>query len=348
MTALHGRLDGPADGSPLILGPSLGTALAVWDAQVFGAAPPAPADGADGTPEDHRTAQHDAADAGSGRRRPEGMPPPGTGNTDKAAPGGVPGGGAPSPDESLAGHHRVLRWDLPGHGGTPASAVPADRPGATRVADLATRVLDLADSHGLGAFNYAGVSLGGAVGLWLAVHRPERIRALAVVCSSARFGDSAPWHERAALVRREGTAPLVEQSAQRWFAPGFRERCPAVAERLLDGLRQVDPAGYAACCDALADYDLRDALRSVAAPTLVVAGRQDPATPLVHARELTDPVRGIPGARLLEVDRAAHLAQVEQPRTVTEALLTHFSADLPPTSVPPDNSDRARSTGAGR
>ncbi|MEV0970689.1 bifunctional 3-oxoadipate enol-lactonase/4-carboxymuconolactone decarboxylase PcaDC [Microtetraspora glauca] len=244
---LHHRADGPDSAPALLLGPSLGTSLSVWDPQV----------------------------------------------------------------PALARDHRVLRWDLPGHGGSP-SALPE---GAT-VADLAALVLDLADSLGVGRFHYAGISLGGAVGAWLALHHPERVSSLTMVCSSAWFGPPGGWHERAALVRAKGTAVMAETAAQRWFTPAFEG-----ADPFLDDLREVAAEGYAACCDALAAYDIRAELGRITAPTLVIGGRDDPATPPAHARELAD---GIPGATLVEVPGAAHLAGVERPEPVLAALLTHL------------------------
>ncbi|MFC1432394.1 3-oxoadipate enol-lactonase [Streptacidiphilus sp. N1-3] len=261
---LHHRSAGPAAAPPLLLGPSLGTSLAVWDPQV----------------------------------------------------------------PALARNHRVVRWDLPGHGGSPADLLPGAGAAAATVADLGRLVLDLADSLGIGRFGYAGVSLGGAVGLWLAVHHPERVASLALVCSSAQFGDPEPWLERAALVRKQGTAPLAATAPDRWFTPGHRS--PA-ADALVDDLRAADPAGYAACCDALAAYDLRSELRRVTAPTLVLAGREDRVTPPAHARELAD---GIPGATLTELAGAAHLAGVEQPAAVLAALRAQLT--------PPSLNDDAR------
>ncbi|MFB8028857.1 MULTISPECIES: 3-oxoadipate enol-lactonase [unclassified Streptomyces] len=212
----------------------------------------------------------------------------------------------------LSAAHRVVRWDLPGHGGSPAGLIG---PGA-RIADLGTLVLALADSLSLERFSYAGVSLGGAVGLWLAVHHPERVDRLAVVCSSAHFGDPGPWRERAALVRAEGLGRVAESAAGRWFTPGFTE------PRLLDDLLATDPSAYAACCDVLADYDLRPELPGVRARTLVVAGREDPATPPAHAREIAD---AVPGAALTELPHASHLAPAERPEAVREALRAHFA-----------------------
>ncbi|MFJ8107724.1 3-oxoadipate enol-lactonase [Streptomyces sp. NPDC096132] len=207
--------------------------------------------------------------------------------------------------------HRVVRYDLPGHGGSPADLIG---PGAT-MGDLAGLVLALADSLGLERFAYAGVSLGGAVGLHLALHHPERVSKLAVICSSAHFNGSRPWEERAAQVRREGLDKLAETADARWFTPGF-----TVPELVADH-RNADPDGYAACCDALGAFDLRERLAEISVPTLLIAGRQDPATPPAHLREIAD---AVPGAALVEIPGASHLAPAEQPEAVLTSMRAHF------------------------
>ncbi|HEX4817163.1 MAG TPA: 4-carboxymuconolactone decarboxylase [Nonomuraea sp.] len=230
---------------------------------------------------------------------------------------------------ALARAFRVLRFNLPGHGDSPTSITPTPvtpasgsaLPAVRTVEDLAELVLEAADAQGFESFHYAGVSIGGAIGATLAVRRPERVRSLAMICSSASFGEPGPWLDRARLVRAEGTAPLLEATAARWFAVPAAHRPAPLARALLDDLGAVAPEGYAACCDALSAYDLRDSLPAVKAPTLVVAGRDDPATPPAHARELAD---GIPGATLVELAGAAHLAVVDQPERVTSALLAHL------------------------
>ncbi|ANH94393.1 4-carboxymuconolactone decarboxylase [Streptomyces sp. SAT1] len=211
----------------------------------------------------------------------------------------------------LAASHRVVRWDLPGHGGSAAGLIG---PGAT-VADLAALVLELADALGLERFAYAGVSLGGAVGLYLAVHHPERLTSLAVICSSAHFGGARPWRERAALVRREGLAALAASAGSRWFAGDF-----TVPELIRDH-READPEAYAACCDALAAFDLTGRLSEIRTPTLLIAGRQDPATPPAHLREIAD---AVPGAALTEIPGASHLAPAQCPEAVLTALRTQL------------------------
>jgi 3-oxoadipate enol-lactonase len=206
---------------------------------------------------------------------------------------------------------RVLRYDLPGHGGAPSP------PGPYTVEGLAAGVALLLDRLRITGAAYAGVSLGGAIGTALALLDPVRVRSLVLCCTSPRFGDPGPWRERAELVRREGVEPVAATAAGRWFTPGFTGADPYVAM-----LRATDPEGYAGCCDALASFDATATLVNIAAPTLVIAGAEDgPTPPRGHADRLAE---GIPGAELVVVDGAGHLANAERPEPVTEAITAHL------------------------
>ncbi|GGU00941.1 bifunctional 3-oxoadipate enol-lactonase/4-carboxymuconolactone decarboxylase PcaDC [Streptomyces violascens] len=215
---------------------------------------------------------------------------------------------------ALAAHFNILRWDLPGHGNSPAWLPPSPRP---TLETLATLLLDLLEELRTDTFSYAGISLGGAVGTWLAAHHPDRVESLALLCTSADFGPPEPWLARADTVRTKGIGEVVDSAPSRWFTPAFD-----APEHLLADHHRVDPGSYAACCEILAGLDLRPELARITAPTLVIAGRDDVATPPSHARELAD---GIRDAQLLELPRAGHLANVEQPNHVTEALLGHLT-----------------------
>ncbi|MFD6274422.1 alpha/beta fold hydrolase [Streptomyces sp. NPDC060209] len=213
---------------------------------------------------------------------------------------------------------RVLYFDLPGHGGSSSGVLPDPEPGRTTVGHLAALVLALADHHGWDRFHYAGISLGGAIGAHLAARHPDRIASLALVCSSAHFGAAQPWNERAGLVRLKGTAPLLGTSQSRWFATADGADTP-FGRRLLGDLADTDPVGYAACCDALAGYDLRPELATIRARTLVVGGTLDAATPLEHARELAE---GIPHA-VLKTIACGHLV-AERRTALQDALTAHL------------------------
>ena len=222
----------------------------------------------------------------------------------------------------------VVAWDLPGHGASPASQAPFT------VAELAQSVIDLVDSLAPGArFHYAGVSLGGAVGLQLGITHGDRIRSLSIQCSGPKLGTPEAWEDRAETVRTHGTSVMIEGSAQRWFAAGFVEREPALASRLLDGLRDAEQFSYAHCCQALAGFDVRKQLGRIRVPLLAVAGAEDTvATPelmqgmvaAVNAgatqRSTDSNTSADPVATLETLPRVGHLAPAEAPAEVARLL----------------------------
>lgn len=214
----------------------------------------------------------------------------------------------------LAVEHRVITVDTRGHG---ASPVPD---GPYSVAELADDVLETLDGFDVARASFAGVSLGGAIGQAIALGVPERVASLALVCTSARFGDPQPWQERAATVRADGTGAIADAVVARWFTEAYAEAAPAVRNAMRDMIAATPAEGYAACCDAIAGWDSRSRLADIAAPTLVVSGEHDPATPPEHGQVLAD---GIPGARFEVVADAAHLASYQRPEIVTPLLAEH-------------------------
>lgn len=222
----------------------------------------------------------------------------------------------------LARHFRVLRFEWRGHG-VPGgqSAAP---PGAYTIAELGADVLALLNSCEVHSFGYAGVSLGGMVGLWLAANAPERVTSLAVCCSALVPLPSADsWRERVALVRSGGMDAIAGMVVPRWFTPAFVTRSPAAVSAVVGMLRGTAPEGYAGCGEAIAAMDLRPLLASVKAPTLVLSGAEDPAAPPSQGAVAA---RGIAGSRLVVVRGASHFAHYETPGPVTAALRAHFLA----------------------
>jgi 3-oxoadipate enol-lactonase/4-carboxymuconolactone decarboxylase len=218
----------------------------------------------------------------------------------------------------LRGGYHVVGWDLPGHG----RSAPA--PAAFGIAGLAKGVLELADRVRPGAtFRYAGDSVGGAVGLQLLLDAPDRIDSAVLLCTGAKIGESAGWRQRAETVRADGTQAMVAGSIERWFARGFPDREPAVADALLAALRATDPESYALVCEALATFDVRARLGEITAPVLAVAGRDDQPAPPEGLARIADGVRN---GRLVVLDGVAHLAPAERPDQVAELLDEHFQA----------------------
>jgi 3-oxoadipate enol-lactonase/4-carboxymuconolactone decarboxylase len=216
----------------------------------------------------------------------------------------------------LAKQWRVLRWDLPGHGGAPAYP-------AGSVTELAARLLATLEGLGVHRFGYAGCALGGAVGLELALRHPDRVASLALIAASPRFGTPDEFRQRGVVVRSNGLEQIARSSPERWFTGGFAAAQPAITEWAVQMVRTTDPGCYIAACEALAGFDVRAELGRIGVPTLVLAGSEDRITGPAEARTL---VAGIPDARLAVVPGASHLVPVEQPAAVTDLLVRHFSS----------------------
>jgi len=182
--------------------------------------------------------------------------------------------------------------------------------GRTSVGELAQDVVELMDASDVERASFCGLSLGGAVGMQLAVSAPDRVDRLVLACTTMRFPSG--YRERAAMVREQGTAPVVDLTLSRWFTSRFHDREP-YRQMLLDAPRDE----YASCCEAIAAWDFRD-LSEIRAPTLVVAGAEDPVTTPEQAEEIA---AGIPHARLVVLPEAAHLANVEQADAFNDVLV---------------------------
>ena len=250
---LHCVVAGPGDGPPVLLAGSLGSTLAMWDAQV-------------------------AALSARGRR--------------------------------------VIALDHRGHGRSPAP------PGPYAIEDLGGDALALMDRLGLRHAAYVGLSIGGMVGQWLAVHAPERLSALVVVCSSAHLEPADPWRERAAAVRAAGSPEIVADAVvARWFTSSWAADHPEEVVRCRAMIAATSAEGYAGCCEAIAGHDVRAGLPEVRVPTLVIGGAQDLSIPAEHSVAIA---AAVPGARLEILDPAAHLPSIERADAVTSLIDDHL------------------------
>jgi 3-oxoadipate enol-lactonase len=224
---------------------------------------------------------------------------------------------------ALGDSFEVVGWDLPGHG----RSVPATAPFS--VADLARSVASVArsllreDPVGRRCW-YAGVSVGGAVGLELSLGDGP-FEAVVAISAAASIGEPSAWHERAGLVRRSGTPVMVEGSAKRWFAPGFIDRNPRSAASLLNSLWKADAESYAKACEALAAYDLRARVGAAHVPVLFLPGAHDQVVTVEDATRSADAVTG---AKVHVLDSCGHLGSVEDPVAVAEVLTDFFTHDL--------------------
>jgi 3-oxoadipate enol-lactonase len=214
----------------------------------------------------------------------------------------------------LSQQFRLISFDHRGHGG---SEVP-DPP--YQVADLGDDVLAMLDGLGVERFSFAGLSLGGMVGIWLAANAAHRVDRLALLCTSAALGAPDAWLTRAAAVRSDGMGSIADAVVGRWFTPGFPAEHPDVVARHRAMLVATPVEGYARCCEAIAVMDQLEDLARIEAPTLVIGAQQDTAIPPAHSETLA---AGIRSSRLEVIDDAAHLASVEQRAAITRLLVDH-------------------------
>ncbi|WP_227997512.1 3-oxoadipate enol-lactonase [Nocardia australiensis] len=217
----------------------------------------------------------------------------------------------------LEARFRVICYDTRGHGDSPIPSGPCS------IDDLADDVIALLDRLDVTSCHFVGLSLGGMTVMRIASRNPERVQRMAVLCTGVQLPPRSGWTDRAALVRSSGAAAVAATVVGRWFTPEYLDTHPDRRAYYEKMVAATSAEGYAACCEAIADLDLRHDLPSIQAPTLAIAGADDIATPPAKLEEI---VAGVPDARLLVVPNSAHLANAQQPQTITPALIAHLEA----------------------
>jgi len=219
--------------------------------------------------------------------------------------------------EDLLPHFQILRYDTRGHG---ASDAPE---GDYTIDQLGNDLLGLVDALGISRFAFCGLSMGGAVGQWLARRAPERLTSLILANTSPRFGPRENWQTRIRAVLDGGMEAIVPLAMQRFFCQQALSRNCVYLEGVKSVLLGTNPIGYAGCCAVLRDFDSEAWLSEIRVPTLVIAGDGDISTPWEGHGDVL--AREIPGARSVRLP-AAHLSNLECPRSFTAALLEFLQA----------------------
>lgn len=215
----------------------------------------------------------------------------------------------------LSTEFRCIRYDTRGHGQSTRARAPFE------IADLAGDVIAILDNLKVRQAHFVGLSLGGMTGQALAHDHGERLRSLVLMATSAFMPPPSAWLERAARVRSEGMASILEATLPRWFTPAFRESHAGWVRKIADELISLHADGYAACCEAIAAMDLRPLLSGLNVPTAILAGVEDPATPVSMLEELH---QKIPRSKLTLVRNAAHLLAVEQHEEAARQIRKHI------------------------
>ena len=213
---------------------------------------------------------------------------------------------------TLAAKYLVVRFDMPGHGQSP---VPAEN---FTLEDVAVALVAKADELGVEKFDYAGVSVSGAVALALAYKFPERVKHSVVVCSGPFFGGPEMWNTRIEQVQQGGTASLIPALPPRWFSDDFIAKDPAAVKRILDMVVATDDSSYIKTCEALGNFDARPYLSAIAVPLLVISGEIDPGSPPAVGAHIT---KDAPHSQQVVMSGASHIAVVEKPIEVAKAMV---------------------------
>jgi len=221
---------------------------------------------------------------------------------------------------ALRDEFRILRYDTRGHG---LSAVP---PGPYSQEQLGNDVLVLLDAVEIRHAHFCGLSMGGQAGIWLGATAPDRFARLILCDTAAHIGNPEIWNARIAAIRAGGMPAIVSGAIERWFTPKFIVQSPEVVACVRRMILDTPPQGYIACCEAIRDADLTAQASRVLAPTLVISGAHDPATPPAQGRSLASMIRG---ARYLELD-ASHLSNIEAASQFTSAVLEFLSGAAVP------------------
>jgi 3-oxoadipate enol-lactonase len=213
---------------------------------------------------------------------------------------------------------RVIRYDTRGHG---RSGVP---PGSYTIDQLGRDALAVLDAAGVDRAHICGLSLGGLTAMWLGIHAPHRIVSLILSSTAPRIGTTEGWNDRIQQVRTVGLGAVADATMQRWFTETFRQRHPDIVSRHRAMVASCHPDGYVGCCAAIRDADLREAIRGIDAPALVIAGTSDPVTTPDHGREMR---AGIARSRMVTLE-AAHLSNVERADEFNATVLDFLEGGL--------------------
>ncbi|MBB4934294.1 3-oxoadipate enol-lactonase [Lipingzhangella halophila] len=212
--------------------------------------------------------------------------------------------------------NRILRINHRGHGTSPAPEGPYT------VAELVEDILALLERLGLERLSIVGFGLGGMLATWLASTAPDRVNRLALVAATARTPPVHRWRDIGSRARKDGMAAVSAEVTTSWFTPPWADERPDIVARMVEEFEAVEAAGYAGCCDAVADQDQRGSLARVRAPAVVLSAAHDPLLPPGHGRRLAN---GISGARFEVVPGAAHMVGIERSDRVNELLMGHVA-----------------------
>jgi 3-oxoadipate enol-lactonase len=220
---------------------------------------------------------------------------------------------------ALTGRYQVLRYDLRGHGGSDAPA------GAYSFEMLAADVAALLGALEISRCHFVGLSIGGMIGQALGIKRQAEIVSLALCATASRVPPEIHpvWDERMQQVRTQGMASMTKSTLDRWFTAEYCSRQQTEVTRIAAMIASTPVNGYVGCASAIKTLNFAGQLNQIAVPTLLMVGRQDPGTPVLASEVIQ---REIPGSKLVILENAMHLCNIEQADAFNRALLDFLPA----------------------
>ncbi len=208
--------------------------------------------------------------------------------------------------------YRLLRFDTRGHG---KSSVP---PGPYSIEAISEDAVGLMDILGLKQVHFCGLSMGGMIGQYLGAKHPERFISLALCSTTAHMPPRELWDERIQTARSKGMTALAGGTIDRWFTKSGQKNLPTLVEKIRNMILNTPVEGFCACCAAIQNMDLRDKVRTISVPTLIVAGEHDPSIPASGPGSIHEL---LPAAKRKVIPDAAHLVNAEQAEVFNRTLL---------------------------
>jgi len=220
--------------------------------------------------------------------------------------------------EALSSRYELIRYDARGHGKSTTGAQTE-----VTLEQLANDALAVLDACGIARAHVCGLSLGGMTSMQIALQAPDRVLKLVLSNTTTYMPPRETWQSRIETVAKQGMEPLADGTMERWFTPQFRAQSPDQVARVREMFVATDPKGYAACCAAIRDMDLREQIGSITAKTMVIAGLRDSGTPVaqaehIHAKIAESTLVTLDAAHLSNIERAAEYTAVLQDFLLTE------------------------------
>jgi 3-oxoadipate enol-lactonase len=207
---------------------------------------------------------------------------------------------------ALIDEYRVLRYDTRGHGQTSVTSGPYS------IGQLADDAVGLLDALEIDRAHILGLSMGGMIAQQIGARYPERVLSLLLCDTASEMPPRSMWEERLATARTQGMPGLVDAVVRRWFTPAFIEQAPEQVLKIRKMILETSTEGYINCACAIRDMAQTTMLLKIRVPTLILVGRHDPACTVEQSSVLH---RMIDTSKMVIIENAAHLSNVEQPET---------------------------------